>query len=71
MSPKDSPPAFSSGNPEMSFGESALSTVSGSISPESSAADTVTTFIVEPGWYVPWVARLKRAGHVGEVVRRS
>ncbi len=35
--------------PLISFGESALSTVSGSNSPESSAAAAVTTFIVEPG----------------------
>ena len=49
MSPKLSPPAFASGTPEISFGESALSTESGSNSPLSSAAVAVTTFIVEPG----------------------
>ena len=50
MSPKLWPPAFSSGTPEISFGESAFRTVSGSNSPLSSAAVAVTTFIVEPGW---------------------
>ena len=49
MSPKLAPPEFASGTPLISFGESALSTVSGSNSPESSAAAAVTTFIVEPG----------------------
>ena len=50
MSPKVSPPEFSSGTPPISIPVSPLSIVSGVNSPESSAAAAVTTFIVEPGW---------------------
>ena len=49
ISPKLWPPEFSRSMPLISFGESAFSTVSGSNSPESSAAAAVTTFIVDPG----------------------
>ena len=49
MSPKLWPPEFCSSTPLISFGESALSTVEGSNSPESSAAAAVTTFMVDPG----------------------
>ncbi len=58
--PKSCPPEFASGKPEMSMPELAFSVVSGSNSPESSAAAAVTTFIVEPGVNGSCVARLRR-----------
>ena len=57
--PKSWPPEFASGNPEISMPELAFSVVSGSNSPESSAAAAVTTFIVEPGVNGSCVARLR------------
>ena len=58
ISPKLSPPAFSSGTPEITLPDSPLTVSSTSNSPLSSAAVAVTTFIVEPGGYPAWVARL-------------
>src|SRR6266480_4103664 len=58
MSPNCSPPEFESGTPSMVFGELPLRTELGVNWPLSSAAVAVTTFIVDPGGYPAWVARL-------------
>src|SRR5262245_17314379 len=59
MVPNCSPPEFDSGTPSISIGERPLRVELGVNSPLSRAAVAVTTFIVEPGGYPAWVARLK------------
>src|SRR5512133_333865 len=69
MSPNCAPPAFESGTPSIVCGERPLSTEPGVNWPLSRAAVAVTTFIVEPGGYPAWVARLKSGAELS-VLRR-
>src|SRR3954452_19022127 len=69
MSPNCSPPEFESGTPSIAIGERPLRTESGVSLPLSSAAVAGTPFIVEPGGYPAWVARLKSGESVWELSR--